>query len=105
MAREQAQQQQPQTALQKFVAMAKEAREGLKDLAASPGMAPVWGALNQGRMEAAHVFGKILPDQPQFDDPAAIFNRTPLEGYQLKHGIEPPKVKDAEMGKEPELDR
>ncbi len=63
----------------------------------SPQMAPVWGFLNQGRMEVAHYLGKAFPDQPQHDDPAAAFNRTGIEGYKLKHGIEMDRVREQEM--------
>jgi hypothetical protein len=86
------------------------ARGKLQEIAAHPQLAPIWGALNQTRMELAHFFGKVFPETPQFDDPAAAFNRTPLEGYQLKHGIDPDRARNQELGKdaqvkEPEKDQ
>ena len=83
---------------------ARAAQQKLQEMAAHPRWAPFWGFANQGRMELAHFFGKAFPETPQFDDPAAVFNRTPLEGYELKHGTEPSPAKDRELGKDADKD-
>jgi hypothetical protein len=85
--------------MSKGMQLLKGMQQAMQNAAHSPGMAPVWGFLNQGRMELANVAGKAFPDTPQFDDPAAAFNRTPLEGYQLKQGIQPGKSLDMDMGR------